>query len=86
MAKLTLPGELLQRHIEDFFAAERELRDGRANLVGAQINGIAARVAARLGWLDVPEEAVGDLRPVEVLNIATAINKAIAEAYDLPGE
>lgn len=85
MATLTLPPELLQRHVEAFFAAEYELRAGRV-LVGAQLNGIAARVAARLGWLDVEEETVGDMHPGEVLRIAEAINRAVAAAYELPPE
>jgi hypothetical protein len=85
MATLTLPPELLQRHVEAFFAAESELRAGRS-LVGAQLNGIAARVAARLGWLDVAEETVDDMHPGAVLRIASEINRAIAAAYELPGE
>ena len=85
MAKLTLPPELLQRHMEAFFAAEAELRGGKP-LSGAQLNGNTARIAARLGWLDVAEEAVGDMRPAEVMRIATELNRAVAAAYEVPGE
>lgn len=86
IATLTLPDELLQRHTEAFFEVESELRVGRKNLVGAQLNGIAVRAAARLGWLDVTEEEVGDLKPYNVTDIATKINDALADAYALPGE
>jgi len=85
MATLTLPPELLQKHVEEFFAAESELRAGRS-LVGAQQNGIAVRVAARLGWLDVAEEDVGEMHPGEVLRIAAELNEAIGAAYELSGE
>lgn len=84
-ATLTLPPELLQRHIEAFFTAEAELRAGK-NPVGAELNGNACRVAARLDWLDVTEAEVGDLHPGNVTAIARAINEAIAAAYDVPGE
>lgn len=85
MATLTLPSELLQRHIEDFFAIELELRNGK-QVSSPQMNGNSCRAAARLKWLDIAEKAVGDLRPGEVLRLAREINAAIAAAYDMPGE
>ena len=96
MATLTLPPELLQKHVELFFYAEQGFREAfiaadpevrtRRSLASVQTNGNAVRAAARLGWLDVAEEDVGEMHPGEVLRIAAELNEAIGAAYELSGE
>jgi len=91
MATLTLPTELLQRHVEALFGFEADIRLQRETelgrgLRGVEVNTVTAMTAAKMGWLDVAPEAVLDMPAGEVLRIASAVNEMIRKTYEVPGE
>lgn len=82
----TVKSDWRQRDAEAYFVARGKYLPGD-DASGVKLNGDAVRAAAAAGLIaDLTPEAVDDLRPGEVLQLAEAVNAILAAAFDLPGE
>ena len=73
--------------LAEYAATLRQPRQSTANLDGPRSNGITVRAGIRAGVIaDLEEDAVGDLSPLEVRNLARQIDTIIGKAYEVPGE
>ena len=72
---------------QEFAATLRIAHKPRDDVSAPEYNGVVARSAARCGWLEGWTEAdVGDAKPAAITWLAGAVNRALAEAYEIPGE
>jgi hypothetical protein len=82
--------DLRQRDVEVYYRALREIAAemgaSLGMLMAPEYNGIVVRAAVRAGWLEGGPGDVADMTPRVVKELATEINKAIADAYEIPGE
>ena len=75
-----------QRDAEAFFRARKALETEVPSSV-VEMNGNSVRAAATAGLIDdLTPEAVGDLRPAEVVRLAQEIDDVLREAFALEGE
>lgn len=87
MSELTFapPVPLLQRHVEDFLRAMRELEPGWRQLPMLERAGAMVRAAARCGWTPgLAEAAVGDQLPAAVLQLGVRVDAVVGEALTIP--
>lgn len=80
----TLP-PLLQRDVEAFYAALRELAPGWRRWPSAEYAGAFVRAAARLGWLPgIVEADIDAMPPGKVLYLGIAIDAHVGAAIAVP--
>ena len=73
--------------LAEYAATLRQPRQAAGALDGPRSNGITVRAAIRAGVAaDLEEDAVGDLSPLEVRDLARQIDIIIGKAYEVPGE
>ena len=78
---------ILQRHVEAFFKAKRELDgDNAIRLSSVEHHGSILRAAWKAGILLPPELGVADMKPAVVRWVARKLDELIGETLEIPPE
>ena len=78
---------ILQRHVEEFFKAKRELDGENAvRLSSPEHHGSILRASWKCGLLLPPEQKVEEMRPAVVRWLGRKLDDMLGEALEVPPE
>jgi len=78
---------ILQRHVEAFFKAKRELDgDNAIRLSSVEHHGSIVRAAYRATILLPPEQSVAEMKPAVVRWLGRKLDELIGETLEIPPE